>query len=518
LCAAPFGPFRQMGTVPFFPPSKPRMCWRLTSWQWLVALLLAATVWGLVDVRRRGYPYPQSPQEHRSDLTVYTEAGAAFFDGRPPYEVSNPRGWTYLYPPLFALLLAPLHVLPMQDQVTVWFFLSLLFCWGCCYECRRIVECARSDDSKLAAAWPRWFPWLAVAAVAVALLPTLNCLQRGQVGLVKLYLLLLGLRLLLSGRSYRWWFAGGLVLALPIVLKIIPVLPVGFLFFLQVVEWARSRRRCPVSARTLGQPPAGPRLAASTLGLCCGLVLFFLLVPAALIGWNANLRHLDTWGRFMLTKADNGGMDPRSGNSHSARNQSLHNALYRLGNFAAYAFTGGPDDRLVEEFHAPQMVMDRPEAEQALLLARAALGLALLALGARLARGDGGRLNLATGFALACVAMLVVSPVARGHYFMFLAPATLLVPLWLDRHGRPRAAAVMALVAPVLPVLHYVLLPYAGRVGLLGLGTTAWLMAVLLLMARTDHLAPPGAAAAGTDLELPLISNLSSFDPLPSLQ
>ena len=40
----------------------------------------------------------------------------------------------------------------------------------------------------------------------------------------------------------------------------------------------------------------------------------------------------------MLTKADNGGMDPRSGNSHSARNQSLQNAAYRLGNFAAHVF------------------------------------------------------------------------------------------------------------------------------------------------------------------------------------
>ena len=78
------------------------------SGRWLIVLLAAATVWGFVDVRRRGYPYPECPEEHRTDLTVYTEAGAAFFDGRKPYEVANPRGWTYLYPPLFALLLGPL--------------------------------------------------------------------------------------------------------------------------------------------------------------------------------------------------------------------------------------------------------------------------------------------------------------------------------------------------------------------------------------------------------------------------
>ena len=349
------------------------------SRRWLVALLLAATIWGLVDVRRRGYPYPQTPLEHKSDLTVYTEAGWAFFDGRQPYEVANPRGWTYLYPPMFALVMAPLHVLPMQDQVTVWFFISLLICWGCYRECRRILQIVSRSDEKLAAACARWFPWLGVAAVTAALLPTLNCLQRGQVGIVKLYLLLLGVRLVLGGRSYRAWCTGGVVLAMPVVMKIIPLLPVGFLLFLQAVDfarnrWGRGRGDCPdfcghrpgtigrwsavvdkngtvpfsdgtvrfATKIETGPAPAGRRMAATVLGVCCGLVLFFLLVPAALIGWNANLRHLDTWARFMLTKADDGGMDPRSGNSHSARNQSLQNAAYRLGNFSAYALAVAP--------------------------------------------------------------------------------------------------------------------------------------------------------------------------------
>jgi hypothetical protein len=477
------------------------------SGRWLIVLLAAATVWGFLDVRRRGYPYPDCPEEHRTDLTVYTEAGAAFFDGREPYEVANPRGWTYLYPPLFALLLAPLHPLPMQDQVTVWFFLNLLICWGCYRECCRIVAVVCDEDSRVRAAWMRWLPWLGVAAVAAAALPTLNCLQRGQVGVVKMYLLLLGLRVTLSGRSYRAWLLGGVVLALPVVLKIVPALPVGFLLFLELAEWGWSyaRRRAPVCgagvspAATTRSPifaagtaapqhstTCGLRFLSSTLGFSLGLVLFFLVVPAMLIGWNANLHHLDTWGRFMLTKADNGGMDPRSGNSHSARNQSLQNAAYRLGNFGSHVFADGPDDRLVENFDAPKMAMDSPAADRFLFLSRAMLALALLALGVRLARQPGNKLNTATGFALSFVTMLAVSPVARAHYFLLLAPAILLVPLWLDRHGRPRAGIVMAAILPVLSILHYVLLPYGGRVGLLGLGTTVWLMAAMVLIARTD--------------------------------
>ena len=122
-------------------------------------------------------------------------------------------------------------------------------------------------------------------------------------------------------------------------------------------------------------------------------------------------------------------------------------------------------------------------------------------------REAGNRLNMATGFALACVTMLAVSPVARAHYFLLLAPAVLLVPLWLDRHGRPGAGVVMAAIPPVLSILHYVLLPYAGRVGLLGLGITAWLMAAMVLLARADWAAIRAASlgdAPASNSVLPL--------------
>ena len=449
----------------------------------MIALLAALTIWGFVDVRRRGYLYPETPSEHKTDLTVYTEAGAVFFDGRPPYEVANPRGWTYLYPPLFALLLAPLHALPTQDQVTVWFFFSLLVGWGCYRECGRLLQLVRDDDDGLTALFAHWFPWLAVAAIVAAMLPTLNCLQRGQVGLVKFYLLLLGFRLLLGGRGYRAWLAGGVVLAAPVVLKIIPLLPVAFVLFLQLVAWAHRRwERLPSAAAH------GRRFVVGSLGVAIGLVLFFLVIPAALIGWTANMQHLDTWGRFMLTKADDGGVDPRSGNSRAARNQSLHNAVYRLGNFAAYELAGEPDDRLVEQFDAPKMAMDSAVAERSLLAARMALLAALVLASIRLSLGR--RLDMAVGFALACVAMLVASPVARGHYFMLLAPAVLFVPLWLDRQGMRRAAVAMAVMPAALSILHYALLGQAGRIGLLGIGTAAWLMAAMVLVGRAGPLVP----------------------------
>ena len=143
-------------------------------------LLLALTIWGLVDVRLRGYPYPQTPWEHKTRPDGLHRGWGGVFDGRPPYEVSNPRGWTYLYPPLFAMLLAPLHPLPMQYQVMAWFFISLVFCWGCYRQFRRIVEIVIAENPVAAGRWRSWLPWLIAAAAAAALIGTLNCLHAGR--------------------------------------------------------------------------------------------------------------------------------------------------------------------------------------------------------------------------------------------------------------------------------------------------------------------------------------------------
>jgi hypothetical protein len=451
---------------------------RLVPWQLLVGLLVAATIWGLVDVRRRGYASPEAPAEHKSDLTVYTEAGAAFFDGRAPYAVCNPRGWTYVYPPMFAMLLAPLHFLRMQDQATVWFFACLWMCWGIYRESARILAVAYPSAGDRAAVPRRGVAWFGVASVVAAVLPTLNCLQRGQVTIVVVYLLLLGLRLVLTGRTSSARLLGGIVLALSVTIKIVPLLPVAFVLFIQLAGFLQQRwRRQPMAAEL------GRQLTAATSGVGVGLALFFFLLPALLIGWNANLRHLDTWAHLVLCNADKSTATPGfEKDTHSVRNQCLGNALYRLGNFGAYMLAGGPEDPLVDDSNPPPRLMDSPCVDTCLLFVRLTLLLALLLVGLRLSAHSDVPLCQAAGFGLACAALLVVSPVARNHYFVLLAPAVLFVPLWLDGRGRCRAASILAVVPCVLIVAQYVMLPYVGRLGLLGLGTTGWLMAAMVLL------------------------------------
>src|SRR5580704_10227789 len=90
-------------------------------WAVFAGLVVALAVWCAVDVSRRARVDPQRPSQHMTDVTVYTEAGRAFFDGRDPYEVANIRGWKYLYPPLFALLIAPLSYFSPPWQASAWF-------------------------------------------------------------------------------------------------------------------------------------------------------------------------------------------------------------------------------------------------------------------------------------------------------------------------------------------------------------------------------------------------------------
>ena len=432
------------------------------SFLW-AALSLVLVAWGLTDVRNRGRWDPATPLNHMTDLTVYTEAGAAFFDGRDPYAVSNPRGWHYLYPPLLAITLAPLSKLDSEWQVVIWYFFNLAVAWGCCYESLRMLRLVKPTAIFAA---PTWLVALAAAAM---LFPTLNCLQRGQVGLLVTYFVLLGLRLSLGSRSWLGWTAGGFSLALAIAVKLTPIMPALFLVALLglpvMMGW--NHRKLAQAATLLG-------------GIMAGLVVFLLLLPAAAVGWPANLHHLHRFVDLIVFNHDMGGENDLT--YHSVRNQSLTNAVYRLGNWVAYAWEGGPDD-LAEPKPGETVVMpmDHPIVHRVVMAVRLGLLVLLTAVGWRAAR-RGATLDLAAAFGAACVATLLVSPLSWGHHYLIAAPGFLFVPVWYWRQGRIRFAKSLAISACGLVFAHYLLLDWTGRAGLLGLGTTIWFLAAAIGM------------------------------------
>ena len=278
---------------------------------WVLATILISgfTIWGYVYIGPSGRNEPGQVEQHKTDFTVFTEAGAAFFDGRNPYRVTNPRGWHYLYPPLFALLVAPLAIFDTESQVAFWYAINVALAFGCIGEARRLWWLAECSE-------PRRFHRFAGCAALAVVLPFLDCMQAGQLGIAIVYLLMLGCRLVLAGESRAIWFLGGLTLALPASVKLVPSLPVVMLLFQQwlAVVFPPGRGR-----------PWG-RAISSTAGASVGGFLFLLAIPGSILGWEKNLHYLEVWQKQIVT---NERVGPQSNfNIHSYRNQSLANAVY----------------------------------------------------------------------------------------------------------------------------------------------------------------------------------------------
>jgi hypothetical protein len=452
-------------------------------------VVVGLTAWGWIDVRERGQTHPKHADFHRTDFTVYTEAGAAFFDGRDPYKVTNPRGWYYLYPPLFALLVSPLAALDFKGQVVVWYLISLILAFGCYSESRRLwILLVASDAGEAAVGHNSAFRIGACAGLTV-LLPTLECLQRGQVGIALLYPLLLGFRLAVFGRSWPVYCLGGVVLAWPIVVKLIPALPVA-LFVLQ--RWAAaltsSRSRRPLR-----------RAAVVTVGLASGVFLFTLAIPAACVGWSQNLHHLRTWSCNVLTSSDIGRQAQVEVDNDS--NQSFSNAAHLLASRVRGDATAGTntstDPAVQREWVAAVTAINaRRRADSVTgkwVRGSQVIVLGLLIMAGLVAGLCNDLLSQAATYGMACVATVLVSPVAWTHYYVLWLPSMLFVPIWLVQRGYLSVARAVAIVPVGLIWAHYLAKPWLGHFGLLGLSTLAWFLAVVTLsiwsvrrMRRTD--------------------------------
>jgi hypothetical protein len=479
-----------------------------------VILVVGFTVWGYVDVSRRGRIDGAHPEYHRTDFTVFTEAGAAFFDGRDPYRVTNPRGWSYIYPPLFALMMAPLSVLDTRAQVTIWYAVSVALGFGCYFESRRLWRLLGAPRGGGGGGGHQGLGlWAGGCAGLAVAMPAFHCLQHGQVAIALLYPLLLGFRLTLGGRSWWAWWLGGVVLAWPVVVKVIPALPVGFLL---AQHWASA-----LASGRPRAPGARGRAASVTLGVAFGGLLFALAVPAACIGWGENLRQLQTWSRKVATSQD---MDRQSGSfNDSTMNQSLLNAAHLLsGRFHE------PEPHLKAFAHEHWLAADMVAAhlrrvdvttDRVAQATRAAVLALLLAVGlAAVSRYDAP--GLAATFGLACVAILLVSPIAWSNYYVLLLPAVLFVPLWLEGRGLPRTARLLAACPAALTWAHYAAPRVTGAFGLLGLGTTAWFLAVCGLAVwtrpRTEGPAAPGARRVDNAHDLPSVGHRQAAAAGPS--
>jgi hypothetical protein len=191
----------------------------------------------------------------------------------------------YPNPPIMALLLRPLAEFPPIAGGLAWFYLKVAMAFAAYALTFRLVE----EPG-------RPFPsWAKALTVIVSLRPVLSDLTHGNVNLFILFLVVAALTSYRHGRDVL----AGIIMALAIACKVTPAL------FIPYFAWKRSWR--------------------ALAGVAVGLVLFFFVIPGAVLGWNANAELLSSWVHQMVTPYLVGGVVT---SEHS--NQSLPGMIHRL--------------------------------------------------------------------------------------------------------------------------------------------------------------------------------------------
>lgn len=277
----------------------------------IVFFVFVALFGALVEVRSAFL------KRRMTDLGVYLRAAWAVRTGQNIYAMTDDNGWHYHYPPLFAILLAPLAdpppnaertgTIPFAVTVALWYTLSVLAVFWGTHKLGTALE--QTSPDTLMRAPPRgcrqW--WLLRVLPVLVCLPSIGrTLARGQVDLLLLALLcgMIGAAL----RGHPW--QAGLWLAGAISLKIFPAFMLSYPLLRRDIRW----------------------LAGCALGLFLGLGL----IPAVVFGPSGAWAYQREWTQVALKPAFIEGADPSRAkerfemtNRHDQSLQAvLHNTLH----------------------------------------------------------------------------------------------------------------------------------------------------------------------------------------------
>jgi hypothetical protein len=388
--------------------------------KWFGILLVLGLAYGVgISTFYRGAFSPRQ----RTDLTVFLKAGEMVAEGRADqiYEAMNVRSWRYVYPPILAILLAPVSKWPIEATVSLAYLLSLACLAGTVLLSRRLPEGSRPAPWQIALAMVFCFPML------------LNTLTRGQFGIITLFF---EAAIFYSYLAHRRLLTG-LLLALAVALKISPLAFLVF-FFLMKREW---------------------KILMST---AVGFGLFFLLLPGLAIGFRQNWELLKIWQGLMSISQSDG---------------AYHNYLW------AQLFTPFAGDNqslyaVVTRYAWPSEVQFIGHSNAIVRFITSALGVLLLALPFAKAREASpspakDSVRLLAEFSLFPMLMLFTSPVTQIHhytvtYFLFLAAL-----MMMDRTSRGSrtyqclmgslwTCALCLTLGMVIPLMGYWGLPLWG--------------------------------------------------------
>jgi hypothetical protein len=212
------------------------------------------------------------------DAGVFFRAAWAVRTGADLYAVRDDNGWHYLYPPMTAVLLAPLAdppadqsrqgYLPYVVSVSLWTLVTFAALW---ISADLLARAARGPPGAMGSDRRTRLWWAMRILPLLAVLPdAAHSLSRGQIDTLMLLALACGGYLLSRGRP----LLAGIMLALPACIKLFPGL--------------------------VGLMPLADRRWRMVLGGLLGGVLGFVVVPVIALGpsraWEMNQR----WAEVLL--------------------------------------------------------------------------------------------------------------------------------------------------------------------------------------------------------------------------
>jgi alpha-1,2-mannosyltransferase len=252
----------------------PLLRWeRFSLWAMLTVIVAFG---GLVEIRSVFL------DRRMSDLTVFLRAGWAVRAGEDIYQVSDEDiHWYYVYPPVFAILMAPLGeaptgydrsgCLPYSITVAIWYFLNIgVLCW-CVNKLATALQDTSADPQ--VRGQPRYCRrWWMMRTVPIfaCLVPIGSSLSHGQTNLLLLAMLCGMLAAILRKKP----FEAGLWMAGPICMKVFPA------FLLIYPLWRRD-------FRCLG-------------GCALGLVIGLIALPVAVFGPERTLSYYQEFADLVL--------------------------------------------------------------------------------------------------------------------------------------------------------------------------------------------------------------------------
>ena len=237
----------------------------------------------------------------RTDFTVYIAAGQALLDGKDIYLAENARGWRYVYPPPFVILLAPLAQMPLALGAVLWYLLS-----AAAFGAAAWMSAAVLPESARLRARPHLLYGLPLLGLIAVLT---SSLLRSQASPFMIFFMIAAFYFHLKERPV----AAGFSLACAALLKVFPI--VLIVYFVMRKQWR------------------------AVLATAATLVLLGIVLPSLYWGWQFNLDQIARWIDVVghpavmenTARAQNTDLYGQLLNTAKPRNQSLEALFLSLG-------------------------------------------------------------------------------------------------------------------------------------------------------------------------------------------